>query len=447
MNIKKVIIIVAVLMIITIITVILLLFNHRNETNNNVPSEEYIATPATEEDPIEINENLAEVTVRNNFYAVKNCITKFYTYYNAIYNDDNSNLIMDEEAIASLEEIKRQNIEAVYNILDENYKVYKNITLDNLKDKLSSINTNTIDITKMYVTQKDENISVYFVYGYLLDASLKSSEFSMIVNVDMLNRTYTVLLDDYVKKNYSNIEVGNNVEIDYPQEIKSNLYNTFKYQPISDETYITDVFNSFRDNMIYNVDNIYTNLDETYRQKRFPTLQDFKEYAANKVKEFSIMQLSQYQKTKYNNYIQYVCLTNSNKYFIINELSLMNYNFILDTYTIDLPEFVDKYETSDSKMKVALNIQKIEEAINDNDFLYIYNKLDDIFKQNNFSNYKEFKEYLKSRLFDENIFEYKNIEKQGDVYVATIIINETKKMDIIMALSDDTDFYMSFNID
>lgn len=447
MNTKKIISIFAILVVIIIIVISIILLLLYNDAVIK-SAEEYIATPATETDPIEIEEKLEEVTIRNNFYVVKNCITKFYTYYSEIYNNKSSSLIMDEEAIASLENEKTENIKAVYNILDENYKIYKNITLDNLTQKLSSINSNTIDITNMYVTQKDENISIYFVYGYLIDTSLSETyEFSMIVNIDMLNRTYTVLLGDYVEENYNDIKVGENVEIDYPWQIENNTYNTFKYQAITDDTYITDIFNSFRDNMIYNLVEIYENLDETYKQKRFPTLESFKEYVSDNIKEISIIQLTQYKKTKYDDYTQYVCLADNNKYYIINETSLMKYNFILDTYTIDLPEFLEKYEESDDKTKVALNIQKIKEAIDEKDFQYVYGKLDNTFKENNFSDYNKFREYLSSNLFDENIFEYKNIEKNGDVYVATIIINDIKKIEIIMQLSDDTNFYMSFNIE
>ena len=453
MNTKKIVMILTILVIITIIiiSIILLLLNTNNNTNNNDRNknvEEYIATPSIEEDPIEIKESLEKVTVRNNYYVVKNCISKFYTYYSAIYNDEESNVIRDEEAIASLENEKKQNIEAVYSILDERYKTYKNITLDNLEAKLNAINRLNIEISDMYVSQKDENINIYFVYGYLIDIySSKISEFSMIVNVDMLNRTYTVLLEDYIKENYSNIKTGENIEIPYLDSIEKNTYNTFKYQAITDDTYITDIFNSFRENLIYNKSQVYENLDKTYKQKRFETLESFQEYVNNKIKEISIMKLSKYQKTKYDNYTQYVCLADSGKYYIINVFSPTEIEFMLDTYTIDQPEFLEKYEVADEKTKVALNIQKIKEAINNNDFRYVYNKLDDTFKQNNYPDYHKFEEYLKLNLFDDNTFEYKNIEKHGDVYVTNIIINETKKMDIIMKLSDDTSFYISFNIE
>ena len=453
MNTKKIVIILTILVIITIIIIgiILLLLNANNSANNNdrnKNTEQYIATPSIEDDPIEIKESLEKVTVRNNYYIVKNCITKFYTYYSAIYNAEETNLVRDEEAIASLENEKKQNIEAVYSILDEKYKTYKNITLENLESQLNAINRLNIEISDMYVSQKTENMNIYFVNGYLIYISTsKISEFSMMVNVDMLNRTYTVLLDDYIKENYSGIKTGENIDISYPDKIETNTYNTFRYQAIPDDTYITDIFNSFRENLIYNKSEVYENLNDTYKEKRFGTLENIKQYVTDGIKEISMMKLSKYQKTKYNEYTQYVCLADSGKYYIINVYSPTEIEFILDTYTIELPEFLEKYETSDEKTKVALNIQKIKDAINENDFKYVYDKLDNIFKQNNYPDYDNFKNYLKSNLFENNTFEYKNIEKHGDVYVANIIINESKKMDIIMKLSNDTSFYISFNIE
>ena len=452
MNTKKIVIILTILVIITIIIIgiILLLLNNNNGANNNGNKnvEEYIATPSLEDDPIEIKESLEKVTVRNNYYIVKNCVSKFYTYYSAIYNAEETNLIRDEEAIASLENEKKQNIEAVYSILDERYKTYKNITLENLEYQLNDIKRLNIEISDMYVSQKDENINIYFVYGNLIDiASSKISEFSMIVNIDMLNRTYTVLLEDYIKENYSDIRIGENIDISYSDNIEANTYNTFKYQAITDDTYITDIFNSFRENLIYNKSQVYEDLNETYKKKRFETLENFKQYVNDKIKEISVMKLTKYQKVKYDDYTQYVCLADSGKYYIINVFSPTEIEFILDTYTIDLPEFLEKYEAADEKTRVALNIQKMKDALNNNDYQYIYDKLDNIFKQNNYPDYDSFKDYLKLNLFDENTFEYKNIEKHGDVYVANVIINESKKMDIIMKLSDDTNFYISFSIE
>lgn len=444
MNSKKLKVILAILLLLLILIVsIILVLNNKKQK----------VTPETNTDIVKVDGNLQLVNVRNNFYVVKNCINKFFTYYSSIYYIENDSLIQDEEAIASIEKQKKLNIEAVYNMLDEEYITYNNITIDNLTTKLTEIEKMSVNINRMYVSQKDENISIYFAYGKLNNTSISQSyDFSIMVKLDMLNQTFSVLLKDYIDKNYQEIKVGENIEISYPEKIESNTYNTFDYEVITDETYITDVFKSFRDNMIYNKQIAYESLDEEYRAKRFPTLEQFEKYVKNNIRKISVIKLLKYQKNKNDDGIQYICIDTKDNYYIINEISTMNCSFILDTYTIDLPQFVEKYQTSDNTNKVALNIEKIREAINVKDFEYVYNKTDETFINNNFKSYTDFENYLKSNLFEENSFEYKNIQKQSNVYVATVTVTnkkntgeEAKEIQIIMKLTDTTDYYISFN--
>ena len=166
------------------------------------------------------------------------------------------------------------------------------------------------------------------------------------------------------------------------------------------------------------------------------------------------MKFEKYQKNTYDNYTQYICVDSSDNYYIINESSTFNYNYMLDRYTTDLPQFVEEYEDATDTEKVGLNIEKLEEAVNEGDIKYVYNKLDDTYKKSYFNNYSDFKNYLESNLFEQNSFKYENIEKKANVYSATIIVvnkkdytAETRKINIIMKLTDKTDFYISFSLE
>jgi hypothetical protein len=46
----------------------------------------------------------------------------------------------------------------------------------------------------------------------------------------------------------------------------------------------------------------------------------------------------------------------------------MDYKLILDEYTIDLPEFTEKYKKAAPQEKVGMNIEKIISAINNKDY-------------------------------------------------------------------------------
>ena len=59
---------------------------------------------------------------------------------------------------------------------------------------------------------------------------------------------------------------------------------------------------------------------------------------------------------------------------------MTDYSVILDTYTVDLKDFTDKYNSADVSTKVGMNVEKVIEAINDKDYRYVYNKLDETFR-------------------------------------------------------------------
>ena len=200
---------------------------------------------------------------------------------------------------------------------------------------------------------------------------------------------------------------------------------------------------------MYNPEEAYNDLNEEYRQKKFNSIEEFKEFAKGKTRELVIAQVTTYQKTKYDNYTQFVCGTNSGKYYIINEKSLLDYEYILDTYTIDLPQFIEKYNAASADEKAGMNIQKVIDAINDSDYHYVYSKLDETFKKSNFSSEDAFKKYAEQN-FGNKRLEYESSKQEGDLYISDITIKENEtsiaQKKIIMKLLDGTDFVMSFNI-
>lgn len=128
----------------------------------------------------------------------------------------------------------------------------------------------------------------------------------------------------------------------------------------------------------------------------------------------------------------------------------MDYTVILDTYTIDLPEFLEKYENAKEEDKVILNLQKCFEALNNNDYKYVYNKLDATFKSNNFKTEADFEKYVKTNFFESNNAKSSNGKKQGDLYTYEVTITDktekntkTVKKTFVMRLNEGTDFVMS----
>ena len=129
----------------------------------------------------------------------------------------------------------------------------------------------------------------------------------------------------------------------------------------------------------------------------------------------------------------------------------MNFKLYLDDYTVDIEEFLDKYNNANETTKIGMNTDKIIKAINRKDYDYIYKKLDQNFAANNFGSLEKFENYMNQNL--NAIYEatYYNSSKENNVYVQPVTLkvkdsDEQKSLNIIMKLKEGTDFVMSFNV-
>ena len=204
-------------------------------------------------------------------------------------------------------------------------------------------------------------------------------------------------------------------------------------------------------------------MDNEYREKRFESIETFKDYINNNKEKLEKAILSNYQVKNRDGYTEYMCVDEDGKYYIFNATAAMQYTLILDTYTVDLPEFTEKYNKASEQEKVALNINKVITALNAKDYKYIYSKLADSFKNNYFENEEALKEYLVNNLFENNDVEFEKFAKEGTLYTyrikVTKIISEEeeeryygknapmKYINVVMQLNEGTDFVMSFSIE
>lgn len=437
MNDKKIVkILIIAIMVIFILscTIITILIKSNKE---NIEEEEYYADPPMVENPIEIEEKLEKVSNRNNFYMVKTAVNDFLKYCSEVQEETKVN----------------NSIEAINAILDDEYIKKKGITKENLKNSIGIKDYEKFIITEMYESQQNENITNYFVCGKLFEKKSNEVEnFSMIVRVDMVNRTYKILLEDYINGKFGGIPLDQKIYIDKKEYIDNNKYNVLKFKVILDEEYIQNIISTFKDKIFLDVEEAYNTLYKDYREKRFGSVNDFKKYINQNNEEINNFKVSQYKKERYEGYIQYICIDDKGKIVIINETSPMQYSIILDTYTIDLPEFIEKYDSSNNEQKAILNAEKIKNAINDKNYEYVYSKLNSNFKNNKFNKYNQFIVNFSSKFFENNTFEYKNVEQEGDIFAINILVkdnktNSSKNRTIIMRLLENRDFEISYDID
>lgn len=428
------------IVIIIIFTIIFVIVLNKN-VNSYVPEEVGGNTGNTEYE--DFGYKIREVTSINDYYIVQTCVNKFYNYYMQSFQNNS-----DEESLKS-------SIETFYNMLDTEYINEKEITKENILNKIEKIDESDIYITETLVALQNENnnMYVYFVKGFLNHLSTsENKDFYLIVEIDSLNRTFEIVLEDYIKeKGWDKVKIGDAIQIVNQKEIENRGNNQYRYNSINQTTYVSDLFDNYRKIMLNNPSKAYELLQEEYKEKRFPLEDDFEEYVKNNYKNIYISTANEYKTEEIDGITEYVIIDKHNNYYIFQEKGIMNYKVMLDTYTIDTNDFIKKYNSSDEQTKVGMNIQKFIDAINHKDYQYAYNLLDETFKKNYFPDIQKFEEYIKNNLFENNKVTFEKFSFDANNYIYDLILEDDKmnKKDftIIMRLEEDTKFVMSFKVD
>ena len=388
---------------------------------------------------VEINQSVEQVTNRNDYYAVKNIIGK-YAY-----------AIVDGGT------------ESVYSMINTDYLDKNRITVNNIievidnvigsdlsEEQMNDLKLNIL-IDKMYCKESAVNIRTFFVYGnFSNNVEQNKVAFQIIVEIDSKNNTFYIYPTSYVIQNYQD-EKDLESYTTKLTEIPKNDYNTFTFVNVEDTTVINDYLSNFKSLLINDIDSSYELLDQDYKTAKFENIDAYKEYVNNNINYLLTITIDKYKKDVTENGTQYTCIDKNGNYYIFEETTVMKYKVLLDTYTVILPEFAEQYDSLENTKKVAMNIEKIIQALNLRDFKYIYNKLDDTFKANNFSTLEDFEKYMDENYPSIYNVEYTTYNQENETYMQTIILNdknsdEQKENTIIMQLKDNYEFVMSFSV-
>lgn len=414
---KLMIICIAVIVIIAIILVVLL---------KSIKDENDLDNTYTEIEEIEEKKGINIVEDYNEYYSVLNSITG---YYMGIGQKDN---------------------QKVYDRLDKDYITENGISIENVLEKVQKVTTENpyYSINQMY-KESSKNIGTYYVWGQFKQDMFEKgyTDTYFIVYVDNYNATYAV--EPIEKQTYEKVvKEGKNIE---NKEIKKNNNNAYNSIVVNEQTITTQLLYNYKSLTQDDVEMAFEKLDKEYRRIKFSdNINEYKQYINSS--NIKYIMLSKYQKQVVDDYTQYTCIDQKGNYYIFRETSPMQYTVILDTYTIDLPEFTSEYAKASDNEKVLMNVQRVFDAINDGDYKYAYSKLDTTFKNNNFRTLESFTTYMQQNFFNKNKVISGKTEKQNDIYISTITINNendaTKKVDksFVMQLKEGTDFVMSFNV-
>lgn len=398
-------------------------------------------------------QKITRVTNKNDFATLKLCTNKYFIYYSGMFEEGTSRYI-DEAEEESIKEQQQINASSLYNLLSEEYINDRQITENNIKSKFRKIEDVKVNITDMYMSEKSQDIALYLVIGNIRQKKTgEISNFEIMIIQDRLNSRFAVLPQDYVEEKYNNIRIGEVINIELPDSIKGNEDNVYTFELQTEEEYINELIGNLKEEMLYNQKLAYEHLDEDYKNKKYGTLNNFIQTSKENEIKYMTLKITQYQKTQFDGYTQYMCRDTSGRYYIFKETAPMKYTLILDTYTVDVPAFIAKYTNATQQEKLVLNLNKFREALNDKDYKYAYGLLADSFKANNFQTQTEFENYVKTNFFENNKFQYIEFgEESNTYYTYEVKITDETGTDtrevtktFIILLEEGTEFKLSFN--
>ena len=434
-----------VILIVIILLILIILLKEKNKYDVEIDDSNLLTNGDTGE-TFEISNEEVEVTEISKFKTVENCIQQ---YYDAINTESDIYFTRNEDE--ELEKISDKEInQNILYYLSEEYIQENNITTSNLDEYISKVNEKVMVVSLNIKEIVNNPIEKFATYGIIMNLDYEILDtFCVYTNLDTENKTFSVEPINEEITNFGDVKIKNN-----NISIEENDYNTYEYSVMSYEDTAKEYMGRFKKITLANTNISYKYLNEEYRDKKFENVNEYNQYIQNNNERIEQANLSKYKVNYEDDYLEFVCIDQNGYYYIFKQYSPLNYDVILDTYTIDSNEFIEKYNSVEDKVKVAMNINKIVTALNDKDYNYIYNKLDETFKNNNFSTSNKLEEYLNNNLFEENDVEYNEFEEKGNnIYTYKIQISnsdnedETRNMTIVMKLGEDIDFTMSFSFE
>ena len=393
---------------------------------------------------IKQNSNMDENLLVNN--ELSN--TKVYAGNSVKENNIYTILAIDNVIQSVIDYAKGNDKQALYNITETNYIKRNNISTDNVIAIYENIEKYYIQ--EMYVFETS-TMSEYYTYGFILkENNDKPENYYFKVCKDSSNSTFSVSplkIDEYNKAKEGEINKTEN------ESIKSNSYNKYNYNLYSGKDVAEKYINDFIFKMKYIPDVAFGTLDEEYRNKKFSNIDEFKSYIKNNSERFDDFIIRSYGREATENITNYEVEDINNYYYKIKASSGMDYTIILDDYTVESNEYVQKYNSSSDSTKIATCINKFFKLIDSKEYKSAYAYLDDTFKQKNFDTVSKFETYAKQNFFNNNTVTISSAEKVGDIYSCKVQIKSgvsvaamSKDITVIIKLKENTDFVMSFSI-
>ncbi len=442
----KIAIFVSICLIVVISIILIILLN----TNKDIENDYSLQELGEIEDISDHSQKNHEIQT-SEYFIVEKCVNKYMDLLNI---KDISYLVRDENGQFDFQfdndEIKKK----IYSVLDKDFTTENNINKDNVLNYIKTVEEKYIFTpTEIGIVGKEESLNavMYKIKGVIQTSDynkIRVADGYYIVTLYKNNKLFSIRP---INENTYNTNLSNTKIAILPEKTEYNIFTNVK---VDAQSNIQEYFNNCKNLMLANSDEIYNKMSKEYRNKRFGSIDEFRKFMNENKDKIKKLTLSKYLVNRKSDYDEYICKDQYENVYIFQVKEAHNYTVFLDSYTIDLLDFIEKYDKADNQVKAGMNIEKIIYALNSADYKYMYNKLDDTFKSNNYKTQQELEEYLIKNLYSFNKLEYLDYNVQGNIHTYKIRLTDYEKKDlneknltINMKLLNNRDFVFSFSID
>lgn len=430
----KIAILISLIIIISIIIILSQLKLENEESSIDIEEKEPDSTPT----------KLEFLQDDNMYFTIQNCIQEYLEYIIINYNTLDRQY---DESLLSLE----SRAPIIYDLLSKEYINKNNITVNNIYENVNYIENYSIFLPLEIKVLYGEEINTYVVHGIIEEAENNKfiEEAYFFVYIDSDNRTFSI--EPILNKNYKSIDDLNVKEM--TERISKNNYNIYNVELLKTSDMAIKYLVNYKKLMLYYPEKAFETLDKEYREKRFGTLNEYKEYIEKNKEDLEKINPAKYMLNTTENNIEYICKDQYERTYIFDVISTMRYTLRLDTYTIESETFKQEYEQANEQTKVLMNIDKWIDMLNNRDYKTAYSVLDETFRNNNFGSEEKFEEYMREKFPGHYKLNYGNYEKQGQNNVQEVVLTQivedevgSVSTSVVMKLLEGTNFVMSFNI-
>lgn len=392
-------------------------------------------------------ETVKPVESQIRYYTVSNCVNQYLDLINSkndnyYARDDNNQYVR----VISEEKVR----DMAYNILSKKYIESNNITKKNISDYIQRVDQKLLFTPLKMNVLENSPLEQYVVYGYLQTLTNQYvSDFYIIVNLDVLNKTYSI--QPILKKMNGIDEIA---LTKYNDPIEENDNNKYQDAKINFEIVANNYLMQYKRMALTKPEYAYQYFSKEYAEKRFHDLEGYQKYVEKNKQEIQQIQFTKYLINNYEGYVQYVCRDQYDNLYIFEEKKPLDYTVQLDTYTLDNTKFVQTYQNSSEAERVMMNIDKWMQMINNRDYSSAFKVLDETFRKNTFQDSEsKFEEYMRTYFSSHYRLEYEESSSETGLFVQNVVfydLVDKNKLGVnrsfVMELKNDLEFALSFNL-